>query len=133
MNIKIILLQKNIPPFFLQSIEEYKKRLSRYCKLKLILCKNENEVLKNICSSSYKISILNMGTTISSEQLAEKIQLHQVSGLSNITLIINSDFNNFDEALAMSSVHISPSLATTIVFEQIYRSYKILNNEPYHK
>ena len=133
MNIKIILIDENVQNFYMNCIDEYKKRLSKYCKINFIFCKNENNVDVKSLASDYKISISNIGHTISSEELAKKINFYQVNRISNIAILINSENIRCDEKLAITNVDMDTGLTTTIIFEQIYRAYKILFNENYHK
>lgn len=133
MNIKIYIVGDKIEKTFLEGIMEYEKRLSRYCKVKLQHFKKEEHLLKKISDKTYKILISVMGTTVTSEDLAEKINQLGITGKSDVTIIIGADNLPHDELLAISPMEMDLGIKTLIMFEQIYRSYRILNNEPYHK
>ncbi len=84
------------------------------------------------------ILISNEGANVSSEELAEKINSYGgVTGISNITIILGDSLemfkDNFDESIMISTMDMEIGLQATILFEQIYRAYRIINNQPYHK
>lgn len=133
MNFKIYLVYNKISNFYIEAIKEYEKRLGRYCKIELFQVKNEEQLLKKLSEKSYKIVISNKGPHISSEALADKINTLGISGNSDIALIIGADNFPCDEVLAVSAMEMDFGLITTIAFEQLYRTYRILNNQPYHK
>ena len=109
------------------------KRLGRYCKIKLQFIKNEDNLLKKFSAKTYKIAISTSGVLFSSEELTSKIDFLGISGSSDITFIIGSKNTVTEETLAISKMEMSTGLKTTIIIEQIYRAYRILNNQPYHK
>lgn len=133
MNFKIYLLSDKIAKFYKDAIKEYEKRLGRYCKIQLIEVKNQDALSKSLSPNSYKIWITTKGEGISSEELAAKINKYAISGNSDMAIIIGCDPIQFDEHLAISSMDMESGLLVTILFEQIYRAYRILNNQPYHK
>lgn len=133
MNIKVYLVADKIEKFYLEAIKEYEKRLSRYCKIQLIQVKNKNQLLKISQSKSYKILVSPKGQQISSEELADKINSLAISGKSDIAFIIAAEKVPHEEVLSISPMEMDLGLKATILFEQIYRSYRIINNEPYHK
>jgi 23S rRNA (pseudouridine1915-N3)-methyltransferase len=133
MNFKIYLIHNKIDRFYNEAINEYEKRLGRYCKVELFHLKNEEHLLKKLSDKSYKIAISNKGQHISSEALADKINTLGISGNSDIAVIIGADNFPYDEILAISAMEMDLGLMTTIAFEQLYRAYRILNNQPYHK
>lgn len=130
MNFKIYLVGDKIDKFYTEAIKEYEKRLSRYCKIQLVHVKNEKQLLKNISDKFYKILISSKGQQISSEELADKINLLGISGKSDIAIIIGVENIFCDEMLSISPMEMELGLKATITFEQIYRSYRIINNEP---
>jgi 23S rRNA (pseudouridine1915-N3)-methyltransferase len=70
---------------------------------------------------------------LTSEDFAEQINTWGISGISEIVFIIGaSDFES-NSTLALTSMEMDSGLSATVVFEQIYRAYRILNNQPYHK
>ncbi|MED1643030.1 23S rRNA (pseudouridine(1915)-N(3))-methyltransferase RlmH [Brevibacillus agri] len=133
MNFKIYVIGDKIEKFYLEGIKEYEKRLSRYCKIQLHYIKNEESLSKKLSDKHYKVFISTKGKIISSEDLADKINHLGVTGQSDVSLIIGADSVPHDEVLSISPMEMDLGLKTTIIFEQIYRAYRILNNEPYHK
>ena len=133
MNFKVYIVGDKIKKFYVEAIKEYEKRLSRYCKTKLIQVKDEDKLLKVLSDKFYKILMSAKGQRISSEELANKINLFGISGKSDIAIIIGTENAPYDEKISISPMEMDLGLATTIVFEQIYRSYRIINNQPYHK
>lgn len=136
MNFKIYIIGNKIERFYIEAINEYKKRLSRYCKIELAYIKNEKQLHKKLSDKLYKIFVSTKERQISSVELANKINDLGISGKSDIAIIIGAE--NIlsvvrDEVLAISEMEMDLGLNATIVFEQIYRSYRILNNQPYHK
>lgn len=131
MNFTIYLLNIKYQKFYIEAIKEYEKRLSRYCKLKTVKAKTYEEIKTKISESTYIISVNPKGKTISSEEWAEKISQYGVRGISNIALVIGDI--PCDEAIALSKMDMEEGLVNTALLEQIYRAYRILGNEPYHK
>lgn len=145
--------------YLVDGVKEYQKRLSRYCTLEIIeladektpdnasealedmIKKKEGErILKSIKEDSYCIALAIDGNMISSTELANKIAALGVSGNSHISLIIGGSLGLSDEVLNRSDYKLSFSKMTfphqlmrMILLEQIYRSYRIINNQPYHK
>ena len=132
MNFKIYVIGNKIDKFFVDAIKEYEKRLGRYCKIELLQLKSEELLLKKLSDKSYKILVSIDKKSISSEELASKISSLGLSGTSDISIIIGADIAH-DDTLTISPMSMDLGLTTTIVFEQIYRSYRIINNQAYHK
>ncbi|WP_341875837.1 23S rRNA (pseudouridine(1915)-N(3))-methyltransferase RlmH [Defluviitalea saccharophila] len=133
MNYKIYVVGTKLQKFYDNAIKEYNKRLSRYCKCSLLFVKNKEELLKKLSPKSYKICISSCGIQLSSEELAHKINHFGVSGKSDIAIIIGTNELPYDECLSIGPMDMDLGLMATILFEQIYRSYRIINNQPYHK
>jgi len=139
MNIKIVLSEKTKEKFAKEAIKEYLKRLTRYCKVKKIEVKNMNNIKKHISDKTYLILIDVEGSPISSEGLSEKLSQLAISGKSDVTfLVLDKEISK--EIMERSDYHISISpmemdmnILAIIIFEQIYRAFRIINNEPYHK
>ena len=138
---------------------EYSKRLGKYCKLEIIEVADEktpdasNEaidnairtkeaerILKHIKDDAYVITLEINGTQLTSEQLSQKIEKLGIQGTSHITFIIGGSIGLGESVLAKSNYALSFSKMTfphqlmrVILLEQIYRSYRIINHEPYHK
>lgn len=133
MNFKIYTVANKIDKFYIEAIKEYEKRLSRYCKIELIQVKDEEQLLKRLSDKSYKIVIGAAGQHISSGALADKINTLGISGNSDIALIIGAENFIHDEVISISPMEMDLGLITTIIFEQLYRAYRIMSNQPYHK
>lgn len=150
--IKIICVGKIKEQFFKDAINEYQKRLSKYTKLKiievedyninnaeLIKQKEKEQILKHIEPKDYIITLEIEGKELTSIELSKKIdELQQTN--PNITFIIGGSYgldneikNKSDLKLSFSKLTFPHQLFRVILLEQIYRSYKILNNESYHK
>ena len=143
--IKIICVGKLKEIYLVDAIKEYSKRISKYTKLEMIELKDSNilkekeEILKYINNKDYIITLDIEGNSISSMKLAHKID--EVLMINpNITFIIGGS-DGLDAAIKqLSSYSLSFSKLTfphqlfrVMLLEQIYRSFKILNNETYHK
>ena len=150
--IKIICVGKIKEKFFKEAIKEYEKRLSKYTKLKIIEVEDYNinneeiirqkekqEILKYIDQKDYIITLEIEGNQLSSLELSKKIEQLTINN-PNITFIIGGSYGLDIEIKQLSNYKLSFSKLTfphqlfrVIVLEQIYRSYKIINNESYHK
>ena len=150
--IKIICVGKIKEKFLKEAIEEYKKRLTKYTKLEIIevsdidnpsknivLEKEKELIQKHIDIKDYVITLEIEGNMLSSEDLAHKIdKIYNTH--SNITFIIGGSYGLHDDIKNKSNYKLSFSRLTfphqlfrVNLLEQIYRSYKINNNESYHK
>lgn len=150
--IKIICVGKIKEKFYKEAIEEYQKRLSKYTKLniievedinldneELIKQKESEQILKHIEKKDYIITLEIEGKKLSSIELSKKIE--ELETLNpNITFIIGGSYGLDNKIKEMSNYKLSFSKLTfphqlfrVILLEQIYRSYKIKNNESYHK
>ena len=145
--------------YFRDAIAEYAKRLSRYCKLEIIEVADEktpdkaseteeeqikqkesDRILKNIREDSYCIALAIEGKKMDSVSLARNIERLGLNGKSNIVFVIGgslglhqSVLKRADEKLSFSDMTFPHQLMRVILLEQIYRSYRIINKEPYHK
>lgn len=133
MNIKIYIIGNKMEKPILEGIKEYEKRLSRYCKIKWQLFKHEKQLVQKLSDKSYLIKISTKEKSISSETFSEKINTLGVTGKSDVTILINTENTPVDEELTFSAMEMDVGIKSLILFEQIYRAYRILNNEPYHK
>lgn len=147
--IKIICVGKIKEQFFKDAISEYKKRLSKYTKLEIIelsdesvgniLEKEASSILKHLNEKEYIITLEIEGNMLTSTELSEKINSILINN-SNITFIIGGSYGLSDAIKKRSNYKLSFSKMTfphqlfrIILLEQIYRSFKILNHESYHK
>lgn len=159
MNITIISVGKLKEKYLKLGIDEYSKRLSRYAKLSLVevpdekapenLSKAEEKIvkdkegegiLKHIKEGTYVIALDLKGKMLSSEELADKLQNLGITGNSNIAFIIGGSLGLSEEVLKRADYKLcfSPmtfphQLMKLILLEQIYRGFRIIKGEPYHK
>ena len=143
--IKIICVGKLKEKYLKDGIEDYLKRISKYHKVNIIELpdtniENEgNEILKHIDSKDYLIALAIEGNQLSSTELSQKIDKTFITN-PTITFIIGGS-NGIREdikkkcnyLLSFSKLTYPHGLFRMILLEQIYRSFKILNNESYHK
>lgn len=129
MNIKILNNKKTKQKFIINGMKEYEKRLSRYCKIT-----SEGYNKSPIKEKDYIIKISPQGKNISSEGLANKILSLGLEGKSSLVFIISKEeIPNIDLHLSLSPMDMDYELMTLVLYEQIYRSFTIMNHLPYHK
>lgn len=159
MKITLITVGKIKEKYLKDAIAEYSKRLSRYCKLEIVEVADEKtpdnasdtvedairdkegeRILKYIKEDAYVITLEIAGKMLTSEEMAEKINKLGVQGTSHIIFIIGGSIGlgreilkRSDYALSFSKMTFPHQLMRVILLEQIYRSYRIINHEPYHK
>lgn len=159
MKITLVTVGKIKESYFTDAIEEYKKRLSRYCKLEIFQVADEKtpdhasalleeqikdkegeRILALLRADAYVVALAIEGQMATSEELAQKIGRLGVDGVSQIVFVIGGSLglskkvlNRADCALSFSKMTFPHQLMRVILLEQIYRSYRILNREPYHK
>lgn len=137
MNIHVVVFMRKTEKFYENAAAEYQKRLGRYCKIKV------SRVSPGKMPAEPEepcFLLVPGGRMMSSEELAERISEAQIRGISRVTVIIPgeepfsaSDWSRQPEELSLSPMEMSPGLTLTVVLEQIYRAYKIIHNETYHK
>lgn len=144
--IKIICLGKIKEKYLNDLIKDYEKRITKYHKIEIIELKDENNlekeknsILKYINSQDYVIALDIDGENLTSPELANKIDKTFLTN-GTITFIIGSSEGLHDEIkqradyrLSFSKLTFPHGLFRGILLEQIYRSFKIINNETYHK
>ncbi len=159
MKITICCVGKIKEKFYSQAIEEYSKRLSKYCKLeikeaadektpdsasdtvnRMIKDKEGDRLLSFIKDDSYVIALAIDGKMLDSVELSEKIDNLMLSGKSDIVFVIGGSLgldkrvlDRADYKLSFSKMTFPHQLMRVILLEQIYRSFRIMKNEPYHK
>ena len=159
MKITICCVGKIKEKFYSQAIEEYSKRLSKYCKLeikeaadektpdsasdtvnRMIKEKEGDRLLSFIKDDSYVIALAIDGKMLDSVELSEKIDNLMLSGKSDIVFVIGGSLgldkrvlDRADYKLSFSKMTFPHQLMRVILLEQIYRSYRIIHGEPYHK
>ena len=143
--IKLICVGKIKERYLTEGIEDYFRRINKYHKLEIIEVDDsvpdieEGKIIKYIDNRDYVITLEIDGNNLSSIELAEKIDKTFISN-SNITFIIGGSYGLSDNIKKRSNYKLSFSRMTfphglfrIIFLEQLYRSFKILNNETYHK
>lgn len=143
--IKIICCGKLKESYFIDAVKEYQKRIGKYHKLEIIEVKDStieeerNLILKHINKKDYIITLEILGNKLNSEELANKIDKTLLE-YSTITFIIGGSYGLHDDikkisdfALSFSDFTFPHQMFRVMLLEQIYRSFKILNHETYHK
>ena len=148
--IKIICLGNIKEKYIQEALKDYQKRLSKYTKLEIIELKDEkdtanplkkekDDILRHIISKDNIVILDINGKQLTSEEFSKFIN-KELTTNSNITFIIGSSNGLDDEIKRLTNKKISFSLLTfphqlfrVILLEQLYRGFKILNNETYHK
>ena len=150
--IKIICIGKIKERYMQEGIEDYLKRLSRYTKIEVIELNNYNSenieevlsnekelILKHIKEKDYIVTMEIEGKLLTSEEFSKKID-EVFNYHSNITFIIGGSYGLHNDikkisnyALSFSKMTFPHQLFRLVLLEQIYRAYKINNNETYHK
>lgn len=159
MKITIVAVGKIKEKFFEEAIGEYSKRLSRYCKLEILQVADEktpdkaSEALENqikekegerilaqIRDGAYVIALAIEGKMLDSEELADKINTLGISGVSQIIFVIGGSLglskkvlDQADYKLSFSRMTFPHQLMRVVLLEQVYRGYRIIYGEPYHK
>ena len=159
MEIRIITVGKIKEKYLNDGIAEYAKRLSRYCKLNFIQVPDEktpdkasdgvnrqiketegNRLLSHIREQDYVIALAIEGKLLVSVELSDLIAKLGVQGKSSIAFVIGGSLGLSDAVLKRADYKLSFSRMTfphqlmqMILLEQIYRGYRIMNHEPYHK
>lgn len=159
MNITILCVGSIKEKFYRDAITEYKKRLSRYAKVTIVevndektkenaspaemdlVRKKEGErLLKHIKENDFCITLEIQGKELDSVSLANKIENLGIQGKSSLVFVIGGSIGldetvlkRSDMSLSFSKMTFPHQLMRVILLEQIYRSYRIIHNEPYHK
>ena len=159
MKITVITVGKIKEKYLKDAIDEYSKRLSKYCKLEIvevadektpdnasetveetIRSKEAERILKYIKDDAFIVTLEINGKQLSSEELADKIDKLGIQGTSHLIFVIGGSIGLGKEVLVKSNYALSFSKMTfphqlmrVVLLEQIYRSYRIINGEPYHK
>ena len=159
MEIRIITVGKIKEKYLSDGIAEYAKRLSRYCKLNFCQVADEKtpdkasealniqikdtegeRLMKHIREQDYVIALAIDGKMLDSVELSEKIEKLGVSGISSIAFVIGGSLGLSDRVLKRADYKLSFSKMTfphqlmrVILCEQIYRAFRIIQHEPYHK
>ena len=159
MNITVLAVGKLKEKYWTDAIKEYSKRISRYASLEVIELKESllrgnpsaadeeavkvsegREILSKIKKTNYVITLEIAGKALSSEKLAEKIETLGIEGISDIVFVIGGSLGlsgdvsqRADFRLSFSAMTFPHQMMRVILLEQIYRSFKIIRHETYHK
>lgn len=159
MKITVLCVGKIKEKYFTLGIEEYAKRLSRYCKLEVIEVADEktpdnasaneelqikakegDRLLKYIKDQAYVIALAIEGKMLTSEELSEKMHTLGLNGDSNVVFVIGGSLgldkrvlDRADYKLSFSKMTFPHQMMRMVLLEQIYRGYRIMKGEPYHK
>ncbi|MDU5596756.1 MAG: 23S rRNA (pseudouridine(1915)-N(3))-methyltransferase RlmH [Lachnospiraceae bacterium] len=158
MNINIVVVGSIKEKFYRDAIDEYAKRLSRYAKLSITEVKDEKTPANASASeedkikqteaerillklnNSYVVTLAIDGKKYTSESFAKRMENYDILSKGNLTFVIGgslglheSVLKRADERLSFSDMTFPHQLMRVILLEQIYRAYRIRNNEPYHK
>lgn len=159
MRITLIAVGKIKERYFTDAIAEYSKRLSRYCKPEILEAADEKipdnaseaeenqireregeRVRKLLKDNAYTIALAIDGKAMTSEAFADKIEKLGVRGESHLCFLIGGSLGmsesllkSADERISFSDMTFPHQLMRVILLEQIYRGFRIINHEPYHK
>ncbi len=159
MKITIVTVGKIKEKYLRDAIGEYSKRLSKYCKLeivevadektpdnasdtmeKIIRDKEAERILKYVREDAYVITLEIGGKMLDSVEFSRKLENLGIQGKSHILFIIGGSIGlgeavlkRSDFALSFSKMTFPHQLMRVILLEQIYRGYRIMAGEPYHK
>ncbi|MGN1142593.1 MAG: 23S rRNA (pseudouridine(1915)-N(3))-methyltransferase RlmH [Oliverpabstia sp.] len=159
MKITIITVGKIKEKYLRDAIAEYSKRLSKYCKLEIVEVADEKtpdhasaiveeqirdkegeRILKLLKEDAYVITLEIGGKMLDSVEFSQKLEQLGIQGKSHIIFVIggsiglgNEILKRSDFAISFSKMTFPHQLMRVILLEQIYRSYRIMNHEPYHK
>ncbi len=159
MRITILCVGKIKEKFYREALEEYQKRLSKYCKLEIIEVADEKtpdkssaleeeqikekeakRILEKLKEDAFVCTLEISGKRFSSEAFADLIEKKTVGGISHICFVIGGSLGLHSSVSARSGLALSFSdmtfphqLMRVILAEQIYRAFRIIHREPYHK
>ena len=159
MKITILCVGKIKEDFYRKAVLEYAKRLGRYCKLEIIEVSDEKtpdfagsalekqikekegeRLLRYVKEGMYVIALAIDGISFDSIQMSKEIEKLGITGKSSLAFVIGGSLGLSEQVLKRADMKLSFSKMTfphqlmrVILLEQIYRSYRIINHEPYHK
>lgn len=159
MKITVIAVGKIKEKYFMGAIEEYAKRLSRFCKLELVEVPDEKtpdgasdalelqikekegaRILQKIPEHAFVVALAIDGKMLDSVELAEQMEKWNVGGISHVVFVIGGSLGlapavlkKSDFKLSFSKMTFPHQLMRVILLEQVYRSFQIRSNSPYHK
>ncbi len=159
MNVTVIAVGKLKEKYWQDAVKEYSKRLGKYCRFNIVEVRESllrgnpsaadeeavkiaegQEILSKIKSSDYVITLEIKGKGLSSTELAKRIDDLAIMGKSSIVFVIGGSLglsqevsSRADFKLSFSAMTFPHQMMRVILLEQIYRSFKIIRNETYHK
>ena len=159
MKIRLICVGRLKERFYSEAAAEFKKRLSRFCETEILELPDEKvadspspaeiervkgiecrRIAEKLTQGEYVVALDPRGVKLSSEALAEKLSAVMLAGNSRIAFVIggshglNDDIRRAaDMTLSFSDMTFSHQIFRIMLLEQVYRAFKIINNEPYHK
>ena len=135
MRITVLCVGKVKESYFTGAISEYAKRLGRYCRLELTEVADEKTP-----DGAYVVALAIEGTQPDSLELSAKLARLATKGVSHIVFLIGGSLGlseevmkRADEAMSFSRLTFPHQLMRVLLLEQVYRAYRIMNHEPYHK
>lgn len=159
MKITVLCVGRIKEKYYTDAVKEYAKRLGRYCKLEILEVMDEKipdgagkaledavkqkegeKLLSRLREGAYVIALELEGKKLDSMAFSERLEKLGVHGVSHIVFIIGGSLGlseevkkRADEAISFSDMTFPHQLMRVILLEQIYRGYRIINREPYHK
>ena len=159
MKITLLTVGKVKEKFYQQAIAEFVKRLSKYCTLSIVEVPDEKtpdhasdtveqqirqkdgeRLMRHIREDAYVCALAIEGKQMDSVELAQRIERLTIGGCSHIQFIIGGSLGlspdvlkRADTLLSFSKMTFPHQLMRVILLEQIYRSFRIIKKEPYHK
>ena len=159
MNIQIICIGKLKEKYWTDAVAEYMKRLSGYATVKIVELKEARlpdkagpaeeekvkaeegrEILKSIKDGTYVVTLEIHGKQLSSDELASKIEGLGIEGKSDVAFVIGGSLGLSEEVskradfkLSFSKMTFPHQMMRVVLLEQVYRSFKIMRHEAYHK
>ncbi len=159
MRVSIVCTGKLKERYLRDAAEEYKKRISRYAELDLLETPDEpvperyseaqriqavsregERMLKDIGPREYVVALSITGKRHTSESFAKSMEAWMAGGFTRIAFVIGGSLglspavlSRADAELSLSDLTFPHQLARIVLLEQIYRAFKIISNEPYHK
>ncbi|RRD96142.1 hypothetical protein EII17_01155 [Clostridiales bacterium COT073_COT-073] len=132
MNISCIYPAKKLAEPYQSAVKEYQKRLSRYCKIQLIPISAANKLPVGdhvfYITSGYPAA-----KSMSSEQFADWLEKQGLTGKAQLSFILTEQPEDSSSAFSLSPAAIALPMLTVLLFEQIYRAFRIIHHHSYHK
>jgi 23S rRNA (pseudouridine1915-N3)-methyltransferase len=154
--IDVLAVGKLKEEYWVQACDEYLKRLSRYAKMQVVevpdlgaksdkdiesvLSEEAQSLRRRLAPSTFVVAMDQGGKQLSSEQLADELSTLQSKGTSHISFVIGGSWGieatfkkQADLVVSLGTITLPHNLARVVLLEQLYRAFRIINGEPYHK